>query len=318
MRRSPFSRSRFRPPACIVVATVAMIVVMCAPAGDGPDDPPPAPGPTTLADAVTATRAVERARVELQTTMAGPSGPVVLVHRGEFVDGGLRARAESDMSQVAAALEAAGQGLDGDWSQPTGVVVDGEMVYSQLGPMAEALGRSADDWTRARLVDVAGADVDNDALALALDPLGALDLLRRPVIEIAVVGPDTVRGVATDHLRASLDLGAGGDASDDPPAGSFEGRLVAAGLTSLPVDVWVDAGGVVRRLVVSLGAAGSMTTAFDVYDVGAPVDVTAPDPADVLDPADVADLGDGVEAATDAGTNGDGGPGGSAGSRPGA
>jgi hypothetical protein len=284
MRRRPF-----RPLVCITVPAVAMIVLMTTPA-DTPDDRPSASGPATLDAAVSATRAVDRARVEMQTAMAGPAGPVVLVHRADFTDGGARARAESDMSQVAAALESAGQRLEGDWSQPTGVVVDGESVYSQLGPMAEALGRAPDDWTRARLADVAGpgTHVDNDTLALALDPLGPLDLLRRPVGEIGVVGTDTVRGVATEQLRASLDLG--GDDGDQPPPGSFEARLAAAGVVSLPVDVWVDAEGVVRRLVLSLGAAaGSMTTTFEVFDVGAEIDVAVPDPATVIDPADVVD-----------------------------
>lgn len=284
MRRTPFRRISFGSLVCITVPAVAMIVLMHAPGGDTPGDPPSAPGPATLDDAVATTRRVESARVELRTTVAGPSGPVVLVHRGGFADGGARARAESDMSQVAGALEAAGQHLDGDWSQPTGIVVDGDAVYSQLGPMAEALGRAPGDWTRARLADVAapGAAVENDTLALVLDPLGPIDLLRRPVTEIGIVGPDDVRGVPTEHLRASLDL-TGGDGGE-PPAGSFEARLVAAGLASLPVDVWVDADGIVRRLVVSVGAAGSMTTTFEVFDVGADVEVVAPDPDDVIDP----------------------------------
>jgi hypothetical protein len=275
-----------------------MIMSMSACAGDPPDDdaaePPGAAAGAdesegsadaadssgavderTLETAVAATRAVAQARVELQLhlTVAASDGPVALVHRATFTDGGLRAEAVSDMTQAAAALAAAGQQLEGDWSHPTGVVVDGDAVYSQLGPMAEALGHQPDDWVRARIVDVTAAGAENDALALALDPLGPLDLLYRPVRAIAAVGDgEDVRGVPTRHLHATLDL-TGAQAA--PPA-SFEARLVAAGVDALPVDVWLDGDGVVRRLRVALDAAGALTTTFDVYDVGAEVTVSPP------------------------------------------
>jgi hypothetical protein len=271
---------------------MVMIVLMTQRPGDVPAHRAAggaAPAAAGLAAAVDATRAVASARVELQTALAGPSGPVVLVHRAAFADGGARARAESDMSQVAEALEAAGQDLDGDWSHPAGIVIDGDTVYSQLGPMAEALGRAPSDWVRARLSEVAapGAAADNDTLALALDPLGPLDLLRRPVARVETVGDADVRGTPTEHLRATLDLAGdsgAGDSGDGVPVGSFEARLVAAGVETLPVDVWLDGDGVVRRLQISLDAAGSLTTTFDVFDVGAEVDVAAPDPADVISP----------------------------------
>jgi hypothetical protein len=285
----------FRHHLCTTLPAVVMIVGMPACAGDPPDDQPPEGGAaaegsagdtgagaavddTTLAAGVAATRAVDRARVELQITMAGPDGPVALVHRAAFTDGGLRAEASSDMSQAAAALEAAGQELEGDWSHPTGVVIDGEAVYSQLGPMADALGHEPDDWVRARIADVTAAGAENDALALALDPLGPLDLLYRPVGDVTVVSADDVRGVPTRHLRATLDL-TGAQAA---PAASFEARLVAAGVDALPVDVWLDDAGVVRRLLVSLDEAGTMTTTFDVYDVDADVVVTPPAADDVV------------------------------------
>jgi hypothetical protein len=309
---TPAPAARRRRWLCIATPAVAMIVAMSARAGgpaddaDGPAARPEGPagaagrsahvGPATLADALASTRALSSARVELTTTVVGPAGPVVLAHRAAFVDGGLRASAESDMSQVAEALGAAGQRLEGDWSQPARVVVEAGTVYSQLGPMAESLGRSPEEWSRAQLADLVGsaAVADNDALALALDPLGALDLLRRPVVEIGELPGggtgrtgDEVRGVATRHLRASLDLVGG--AEGGPPEGSFEARLAAAGVDALPVDVWLDGDGVVRRMVVAIEAAGEMTTIFEVFDVGVvgEDDVAAPDRGDVLDASEL-------------------------------
>jgi hypothetical protein len=298
----PVGRSRTRTLGlCTAVAAVAIIGAMTDRAGDEPADDRTeapdaaadavgAPGPHTLGAAVDATRAVDRARVELRTTVAGPDGPVDLVHRAHFTDGGMRAHAETDMSEVAAALEGAGQQLGGDFSRPTAIVVDGDTVYSQIGPMAESLGRSPDDWVSARLSDiVAVADAaDNDTLSLVLDPLGPLDLLRHPVAEIDHVGDEEVRGTPTRHLRAELDITGGGA----PPPGTLEGRLAAVGLHRLPVDVWLDEAGVVRRLQLAVDRAGRLTTTFDVYDVGADITVERPDDAEVVTPGGAGD-GDG-------------------------
>lgn len=239
------------------------------------------PGPGTLAAALAASRATGRARIEMVTTIAGPAGPVALIHRGAYDHAGGRARAESDMSALAEALEAAGLPPGGDWSHPNGVVVDGDTLYSQLGPMAESLGREPTDWIRVPLMTVmAQGATDNDALALALDPLGPLDLLQRRVVEIGAAGEEEVRGTAVRHLRASLALeGLTADGATEPAPGSFEGRLRAAGLEVLPVDVWLDEEAVVRRLRVSLDDAlgGGLSMTFELYDVEGDVAIEVPD-----------------------------------------
>ena len=64
-----------------------------------------------LANALAATRAVDRARFELRTTVAQQDDELTFVHRGAFDDRGGRVQAEADMTQAAAALEAAGIGI---------------------------------------------------------------------------------------------------------------------------------------------------------------------------------------------------------------
>jgi len=295
VRRMTWSRGVL----CAALLGVTMIMPMLESADDPPGGPAPPPepglpGPDTLANAVAATRAVDRARFELRTTVAQAGQELTFVHRGAFDDRGGRVQAEADMTDAAATLEAAGQPLDGDWSQPTRMVVAGETVYSQLGPMAEELGREPTDWTSAGLVAVMSQGAtDNDTLALALDPLGPLDLLQHTVLEIGPAGGNgeaSVRGEPAEHLRAMLALGgATPDGATEPSPGSFEGRLRAAGVESLPVDVWIDGDGVVRRLVVRLDASmaggtggSSLTTTFDLYDVNGDIEVEVPDPGDVV------------------------------------
>ena len=182
-----------------------MIVAMSACAGDPADDDQPAgrapttarpgaiggrnrPTPptdgavdeTTLATGVAATRAVGRrvssCRSPSSARRARDAAAPGLVHRrGAAGRGGVRHDAGGGRPRGRRAGSSTG-----DWSHPTGVVIDGDAVYSQLGPMAEALGREPDDWVRARLAEVTVAGAENDALALALDPLGPLDLLYRP------------------------------------------------------------------------------------------------------------------------------------------
>ena len=201
---------------CAALLGVTMIMPMTESADDPPRGPAPspepgAPGRDTLTNALAATRAVDRARFELRTTVAQQGDELTFVHRGAFDDRGGRVQAEADMTQAAATLEAAGQPLDGDWSRPTRMVVAGETVYSQLGPMAESLGREPTDWTSARLVAVMSQRATgNDTLALALDPLGPLDLLERAVVEIGPAAGDgerSVRGEPAEHFVATLALG---------------------------------------------------------------------------------------------------------------
>src|SRR5581483_9141244 len=104
------------------------------------------------------------------------------------------------------------------------------------------------------------------------DPLA---LLRSSPATAVMVGHETVRGVATTHLRVTLDLAAlatrlrsQGYTVDDP------------GRATEPADLWVDAQGRLRRMTSpgrSGGASGTIT--LELFDYGVHVDVQPP-PAD--------------------------------------
>jgi hypothetical protein len=292
-----------------------------------------------LRRAVEATVAVERARVELQTVYTGlarlrdvPAGvdDVRMIQRAAFDRSAGRVRAESDMSELAAVLETADESVPGDYSLPTRFVIDGDTVYAQIGPMARAIGLEPTSWIKRDLVGFAEQSIDNETAALLLDPLGMLGLLSRPVTAVRSVGSDHVRGTATTHLTATVDLrarpapapapgstpstngsspsgvgGTGDDHGDDHPAAGeaapeaeLDARFRAIGVDELPVDVHIDANHIIRRLEFRLDAPGSgggsgaagqgaLTTTFDVYDVGDPIDIALPGSADVIDQADL-------------------------------
>ncbi len=374
------------PRVLLALTAAAMMVgmVSCAngPDGDSGDargagDAAPhdaAAGGATTADAeavrraVEATAAVDRARVELQTVysrLAGSGdvpaglGDVRTAQRAAFDRPAGRIRAESDMSELAEVLEGTDESVPGDYSLPTRFVIDGDTVYAQIGPMARSVGLEPTSWIKRDLAGFAHQSIDNETAALLLDPLGMLGLLARPVTDVRSVGYDHIRGVATTHLTATVDLrprpaptaapspdappGAGpadrsgaapdvpsgadpgtpllngsngsspsggpsdesaspGDAAgeglaaeDEAAGGELEARFRAIGVDELPVDLYIDDDHIIRRIEFHLDARGAgggpghggLTTTFDVYDVGDPIEIPVPDPADVVDPADL-------------------------------
>src|SRR5579884_193431 len=98
------------------------------------------------------------------------------------------------------------------------------------------------------------------------------------------VGTDTIQGEQMTHYTTTVDPAA--KLGSVPAAQRAEVRqaLTRLGMRSLPVDVWVDSRGLLRRLTVSVDVGkapqgASMTMTLDFRDFGTPVDITAP-PAD--------------------------------------
>jgi hypothetical protein len=293
----------------VVVVAAVMMGWMSGSAdeGDGDDGGPGrAANPAVIERAVLATQAVPSARVELATLyrgldVVGGARPGVddvrMVQRAAFDHRSRQAQAEADMSELAAALDATGDDVPGDFRAPARVLVDGDTAYVQLGPMAEAYGLEPTSWFRRDLAAFAAQPVDNETVALLLEPLGLLDLLRLPLDDVRVVGSEPVRGQPTTHVAATVGLGdraagSGGAADGDGAAGEVGDRFRRLGLDELPIDLWIGDDLVVRRLEFSIDGASTgrragpaMTTTFDVYDVGEPIEVTVPAAADVVDPA---------------------------------
>jgi hypothetical protein len=114
---------------------------------------------------------------------------------------------------------------------------------------------------------------------------------------VTAKGAATVRGVATTHDTARLDLtkiAAQESASGDDPE-DLNSIVKSTGLSTMPVDLYLDAQGRLRRFVMALTMKGGSATAagdslpgdgsfsmtMDFFDFGVPVYVTAP-PADQI------------------------------------
>jgi hypothetical protein len=95
------------------------------------------------------------------------------------------------------------------------------------------------------------------------------------------VGSENIDGAATTHYRAEIDLER---AADRIGSAKAKALFQSAGAGALPIDVWIDRAGRVRRESFNFSVEGvslDMTIAFTHF--GAPVDVTPPPADQVMD-----------------------------------
>jgi hypothetical protein len=119
-------------------------------------------------------------------------------------------------------------------------------------------------------------------------------------------GTATVRGVQTTHYAAQLDIAKlaaiGGDSVDDSDVQSM---LKETGLSSIPLDLYLDAQGRLRRLGMSMTMkgtsspssssedesnfpmSGTVSMTMDFFNFGVPVHVTAPPASEITDGSDL-------------------------------
>jgi hypothetical protein len=124
------------------------------------------------------------------------------------------------------------------------------------------------------------------------NPAQILDYLRASSGGVTRVGTDLVRGVRTTHYRGAIDLAKIADiapASQRAQLQAALGKLIAQlKVSALPVDVWVDGKGLVRRISLSLslpvnGQTVSAQIFIELFDFGPTPTVAVPAPGDVYD-----------------------------------
>lgn len=115
------------------------------------------------------------------------------------------------------------------------------------------------------------------------DPTQILQFLE-PGGEVENVGEESLFGTETTHYRATVDVE---QLVDNAPA-NVQKAVRASGMVregaTLPVDVWVDGAGMMRRLDLEgqLGDVDNVALRVDLYDFGTDVDVEVPPPSKVF------------------------------------
>jgi hypothetical protein len=260
-----------------VLVTAAMVLTSAGcvsrSTGDRRSTVPTAPGSPaadhrTLARALKNTRAVQSGRLEVATALTHlgdqpdppPGGRVIVArYRVAFDRRAQRVAVEADMSAAAGVLADRDAAAGGDVPVVARLVAAGEVVHAQGGPPGAAGGRAPAGWVeidRAALVD---RGPNSDAAALVLDPLGPFRVLDDVTADARAVGHDEIRGSPVTHLAANA----------------------ASGGAAVPVDVWIDADGVIRRMEIRLAGgvgagAGELVTTVELFAVGRAVDIAPP------------------------------------------
>jgi hypothetical protein len=173
-------------------------------------------------------------------------------------------------------------------------------LYMRMPAVAGAYVPQGKQWLSFDLdaaVDKAGLGGLNPA-NLQQDPSQFLTLLRASSIDVQEAGDDTVRGVDVTRYTARLDLRRSVDASLDQLELSDEQEAALrraaeqladqVGTKTIPVEVFVDADGRLRRLNMDLsmtvqGQRLALQQTVDYYDFGVEVDVDAPPAEQVYD-----------------------------------
>jgi hypothetical protein len=239
--------------------------------------------PAVIADAAASTAAQRSARVATSLTVTGADG-------GAQDFGGEGAfDFERRTGEVALSLDAA---QSAPFSEATVVFVD-SAAYFGLPPGALPGGKR---WLKLELETLAdsssldfgpllqGSQADPSQYLLWLEALGP---------GVIALGQEEVRGVTTTRYRALVDLGRlrkqgprGQKQEWQAYVDTLQARL---GLDAIPVEIWVDSDGLIRRLrheyaYAGEGTATSVTT--ELFDFGVQVDTQAPPPGQVADIGD--------------------------------
>jgi hypothetical protein len=176
-------------------------------------------------------------------------------------------------------------------------IVDGLVMYMHM-PFLEDKIPGGKPWVKIDLrkaaASVPGFDVDELLQFTNNGPQSTLSYLEAVSGSIETVGVEDVRGTSTTHYRVSIDLTKYANlvpsAQREKLASLLDQLVKQTGVRTIPVDVWVDADSLVRKLEMdfSMTQPGSSQTAtasmtFEMFDYGEPVNITLPLPEETAD-----------------------------------
>jgi hypothetical protein len=122
-----------------------------------------------------------------------------------------------------------------------------------------------------------------EALRANFDPAQSLCLLRA-ADQVEEVGRDTVEGVPTTRHRATVRLRHAMQITADSALREQYNAMLTAGVRTIEYDIWIDDGGLPRRVRADVPTATSLFSVTGVFRRwGDPVRIAAPSPKHVFD-----------------------------------
>jgi len=243
---------------------------------------------------------------DMTMSFPGADEPFAFSGEGAFDARSKRASFSVDMSSLASLLGGLFAGMAGsstasgpDFDDPSAwkieAVQDGTVSYVRFPALDEQLpnGKS---WIRtdSRTAAGQGFDVSQFDQLASNDPRELLDFLQGVSGEIETVGSEVLRGVKTTHYRATIDpleYAKLAPAEKQQELQSLVEQMAGqSGLGEIPVDVWLDESGLVRKLTMAFSATqpgtseqSNVSMTFELYDYGEAVDIALPPQSEVVD-----------------------------------
>ncbi|NLD78229.1 MAG: hypothetical protein GX643_16350 [Acidimicrobiales bacterium] len=244
-------------------------------------------GAVFLRDAAAATAEVTSQRMAMTMTVAGLPGVdgVSMTYEGAFDNETLRGHIVVDMSDFLG-------GFGGEDLGSMEMVIDGDTIYVRSELFSSLAGGKP--WVRMSEDGLADA---SGGVGIQGDPTRFLDFLEGVSDDLEEIGREDQRGVSTTHVRADIDVAKLMDDSSSQERAELEESLEELGglggvFESIPVDVWVDDDGYVRRLTMTFdvgaglssdenSSGSAVTMDMELYDFNEPIEVPVPDPSEV-------------------------------------
>jgi outer membrane lipoprotein-sorting protein len=175
---------------------------------------------------------------------------------------------------------------------PVDTVVTGDVFYMRSPAFAQSLSQGK-QWIKvdlAKLAQQRGVDLGG-LLNASPTPTNALAYLAGTET-VQKVGTETVGGVETTHYKVSVDIQRAADKATGSARTSLESVIAQTGLKKLPLDVWVDGNGYIRKVIYEEHASRRQAAkvTMELHDFAGHTAI-APPPADSV--VDLTKLGAG-------------------------
>ena len=222
------------------------------------------------------TRAAGGARVSFTLEMAGGQADGTMSGDGVFDQNGGRMT-----------MDLGGLGGGALGSGKAEVIFKGLVYYMKLPAEAMAQLPPGKNWLKFDLGVLSkqqGLDLEQLTQLNQSDPSQSLQLLSGAE-DFQEVGTEEVRGAETTHYRGTVDMSKVADNAPEDLRDDIRRIIEQTGDRTVPMDIWIDGDGLVRRLrwTQHLQQGTTMTMSEELYDFGAEVDATTPPESEVLD-----------------------------------
>ncbi len=193
----------------------------------------------------------------------------------------------SSMMEAAAGSDNSIAGMADLMGGPLQLITIGDDAWIQWGLFA-MMGVTADQWVEMSPGDV-GSLTEGLGASGPTDPTEFLRQLEEANAEIEEVGRETVRGVETTHLKATVELGELAATLPADQAAQLD-DVVGSGIDQLPMEFWIGDDGLIYRWSVTMDmsgvpgvdGSGSLNMVYEIFDYGSDVNIVAPDPSLVV------------------------------------